>query len=118
MKSTFEIQKQLFLEAFTIIKDESKWIRAASAHNEHDQIVQPDAPSACKWCSLGIISKVNSDYIVTYGYTSHGFPLTQFRQFVLEIHECSIMNYNDLLAKSHEDIVTLWEEFGKSQNYF
>lgn len=117
MKSTFEIQKQLFLEAFAIIKDESKWCKNYGAINANGERVRANDPNACKWCSTGVMQKVDDDFIALHGYIEKGFPITQFREFTIQNRNSGIITYNDRVDTTHKDIVTLWEAFGKSQNY-
>ena len=93
--------KELFNQAYNLIKDPARWTQKAYARDANDIGVSSHSIYTVKWCSLGVLMKFGGDDSVT-------------KALEYTINE-SLEDYND--THTHAEVMAMWEETGEREGW-
>ena len=105
--------KEIFLEAFALVKNPETWCQGAYALNAAGEVAHANADEACRWCSAGaLVRQFNKNTLSALG----GEP--RFDHLMRLLHEESdggLVHFND--THSHPEVVALWERVGRANGW-
>lgn len=99
--------KEIFINALKLIKDESGWTQGQYAVNDAGNAVPIQSNKACRFCSSGAIMNVADGIIHTMMDNINSYCHEQYGKWLAD--------YND--NHTHSEVITMWVEFGKSKGY-
>lgn len=100
-------EKEVFLEAFSLVKNPDTFITGVFALNEHGETVQPKDSDAICWCSIGAIRKCSTS-------GEQGTEIINgLKKFVPKKYE-SIPSMNDT---SYVTTIRTWMKFGRNKGW-
>lgn len=98
--------KEIFTEAFALVRDERTWTTGTQARNRMGREVRPRSPEAVCWCSVGAINRFwNSEN------TDERYAVI----IALESEVDAIAKFND--THTHAEVVAAWERAGKAKGW-
>jgi hypothetical protein len=98
--------KELFNQAYGLIKNEKRWTQKQNARNVDGYRVSVDDSTAVCWCSNGAILRYvsgNGDYRIVRRALAQTAKEEYFHQ------------YND--THTHAEVMAMWEETGKREGW-
>lgn len=119
--------KRLWQDSWEIFQNESCWIVGDYARSANGVPVSSDDPSACRWCSLGVIlynqsrlSKEFSLYLPEINQAVNRLISGLAYKYDTEATgalgaSIAIVDFNDLATYS--EVLEFWREFGEQSGY-
>jgi hypothetical protein len=103
--------KDIFTEAFALVRNPETWTQGDWARNAEGEYVYADDPGAVCWCSSGAVLRA----MEAGCFSPNGPDMAVINALCADVGDWKIAHFND--THTHAEVVAAWERAGKAQGW-